>query len=213
VFETVLPFLFVAAALAVMIGVDRLSPKSRASRAIRRAPHRLIADVVNGAPARITGAVRALGQTMKAPIGETACIGFRIEIARLVGRTPMTVIRGDECPPFAMADESGTATVDGPMLLGLDWEDGWSPLPEREFALLDAAGVSREGSLFPDRFVFRQALLRSGDRVTASGVAFLEADPSLPTIEMRAPAVRPHLRGTNADPVAVVDPVAISGPA
>jgi hypothetical protein len=211
VIETVLPFVF-AAGLAVLMGLEWSSRKRvRAWRALRRAPHLLVAQVKDGAPARITGTASALGKLRTAPIGGASCLGYRVEIGVLKGRAQSVVLRKEECEPFAIADESGKATVEGPILFGLDFEDDWSELPEDAYALLEKAGVATVGTFFRIRFSYRQALLEPGDRVSACGLAFLEPDPTQPSVGMRGPALRPHLRGTKRDSVAVADAAGVSG--
>jgi hypothetical protein len=213
VIETVLPFLL-AAGLAVLMGLEWSSRKRvRAWRALRQAPHMLIAQVKDGSIARITGTAGALGTLKTAPIGGAACLGYRLEIGALKGRAQSVVLRREACEPFAIADESGKATVDGPVLFGLDFESDWSELPDDGYALLEAAGVATVGTFFRIHFSFRQALLEPGDRVSACGLAFLEPDPTQPTVGMREPALRPHLRGTTkTDCVAVADAAGVQGP-
>jgi hypothetical protein len=203
--ETVLPVL-VAIGLVIAMRLDWLSrPRTRAWRALRRTKNTSIAEVKDGVPARITGTVRVLDETMKSPVGKTTCIGFRLEIEQTDQRRRPNVLRREDCRAFVIADDSGAATIEGPVLLGVDWEDDWSVLPQHAYGLLEAAGVITEGLLFRKRYMFRQALLVPGDRVSACGVAFCEPDPTAPPVAMRAPALRPHLRGTKRDRVAVAD--------
>ena len=208
--ETVVPILF-AAGLAILIGLEWAKrPRVRAWRALRQRKNIPIADIKDGAPARITGVVSAVGKMMTAPIGKRACIGFRLEIQRLDRRAAAIVLRRQECGAFAITDESGEATVDGPFLFGLEWEKGWSVLPQQLYDILRSAGVLTEGLLFRRRFAYRQALLEPGDFVSACGVGFVEPDPSRTPEDTRAPALRPHLRGTKTEQVAVAD---VFGPA
>jgi hypothetical protein len=203
--ETFLPIIL-GAGLAIAMAVEWSSrPRSRAWAALRRMKNITIAQVKDGVPARITGTVSALGTTMTSPIGERPCIGFRLEIERVAGRRRPNVMRREECRPFAIADASGKATIEGPVLLGVEWEHDWSELPQQWYGVLEAAGVLTEGLFFRRRFNFRQALLQPGDRVSACGVAYLEPDPTAPAVGLREPALRPHLRGTKRDQIAVGD--------
>lgn len=196
------------------MGVEwSLRRRTRAWRALRRAPHLLIAHVQNGASARITGTVSAIANERTSPVEGTPCVGFRLEIARREGRGQTIVMRREECDPFAIGDETGKATVEGLVLFALDWERDWSELPESGYALLEAAGVITEGIFFRRRFIYREALLEPGDRVSACGLAFLEPDPTQPAVDMREPALRPHLRGSRQERVAVVDAADLEGAA
>jgi hypothetical protein len=202
--ETLVPIL-VAAGLVLVMGIEwSFRPRTRARRALRRTKNMSIAEIKDGAPARITGIVSALGETMTAPIGEKPCIGFRLEIQVLARGSPI-VMRREECGGFAITDESGEATVDGPVLFGLDWENGWSVVQQRWYGVLKAAGVTTQGLIFRRRFAYRQALLEPGDLVSACGVAFFEPDPTASAVDTRSPSLRPHLRGTGKDRVAVAD--------
>jgi len=203
--ETFLPIIL-GAALAVVMSIEWSSrPRTRAWRALRQMKNMPIAHIKDGAPARITGTVSALGKTLTSPIGEKPCVGFRLEIERLTGKRGTNVMRREECGPFVMADESGKATVEGQVLLGIEWEHDWSDLPQEWYGVLEAAGVLTDGLFFRKRFVFRQALLQPGDRVSACGFAYFEPDPTAPTVGLREPALRPHLRGTKREQVAVGD--------
>ncbi len=203
--ETFLPIILGAGLAIVMVIEWSSRPRTRAWAALRRMKNTPIAQVKDGVPARITGTVSALGGTMRSPIGERPCIGFRLEIDRVAGRRRPNVMRREDCRPFVVADESGKATIEGPVLLGVEWEHDWSELPQEWYGVLEAAGVETDGLFFRTRFVFRQALLQPGDRVSACGVAYFEPDPSAPAVGLREPALRPHLRGTKRDLIAVGD--------
>jgi hypothetical protein len=203
--ETVFPILL-AVGLVVAVGIEwSLRPRTRAWRALRRTKNIPIAAIKDGAPARITGTVSAIGKMMTAPIGEKTCIGFRLEIQRIDRRGTPIVLRREDCRAFAIIDQSGEATIDGPFLFGLDWENGWSVLQQQWYEVLESAGVLTEGMFFRRRFAYRLALLEPGDPVTACGVAYLEADPTQPAADTRSPALRPILRGTKRELVAVAD--------
>jgi len=204
--ETFLPIIL-GAGLAIAMVIEWSSrPRSRAWRALRQMKSLPIAQIKDGVPARITGTVSALGTTMTAPIGKRPCIGFRLEIVRMAGQHASTnVIRREDCGPFVIADESGKATIEGAVLLGIDWEHDWSELPQDCYGVLERAGVQTDGLFFRKRFVFRQALLQAGDRVSACGLAYFEPDPTAPAVGLREPALRPHLRGTKRALIAVGD--------
>jgi len=203
--ETFLPIIL-GAGLAIAMVIEWSSrPRSRAWRALRQMKSLPIAQIKDGVPARITGTVSALGTTMTSPIGKRPCIGFRLEIYRVASRHRPIVMRREDCGPFVIADESGKATVEGSVLLGIDWEHDWSELPQHDYGVLEAAGVQTEGVFFRKRFVFRQALLQAGDRVSACGFAYFEPDPTAPAVGLREPALRPHLRGTKREQIAVGD--------
>lgn len=203
--ETVLPLILGAGLALVMHVVWSRQLRTRALRALRQMTNVSIADVKDGAPARITGMVSVLDETLKTPVGQRACVGFRLEVERIDGARRTTVLRRQECRAFAVADESGQAVIEGRVLLGLQWKHDWSVLPESWYGMLEAAGVVTEGLFFRRRFAFRQAALEPGDRITACGIAFFEPDPSAPAVGLRAPALRPHFRGTKSQPVALAE--------
>jgi len=203
--ETFLPIIL-GAGLAIAMVIEWSSrPRSRAWAALRSMKSMPIVHIKDGAPARITGTVSALSGMMTSPIGKRSCIGFRLEIARVAGGRRPNVLRREDCAAFVVADESGKATIEGPVLLGVEWEHDWSELPREWYGVLEAAGVSTDGLFFRTRFLFRQALLQVGDRVSACGSAYFEPDPTAPAVGLREPALRPHLRGTKRDLIAVGD--------
>ena len=108
------------------------------------------------------------------------------------------------CARFAIADDTGTAFVEGPFLVGLDLDGEWS-VPVTDFSRLnrlDEYETRRSGAW---AYVYREGRLKPGDRVSVVGRASLEIDPAGARPGMRSPPVIVSLRGSTDDPVIVVD--------
>ena len=76
-------------------------------------------------PAKITGVVSPRAELLTSPISGHPCIGFKVVIEeRDSGGTWRTVFKTAACAAFTVTDETGTAVVEGPVVIGLDPADG-----------------------------------------------------------------------------------------
>jgi hypothetical protein len=201
----VLPILLLAG-IALVKGVAWwIEPRSYARWALKRAKNTPIAELKQGQWARISGVVSSIAPTAASPIGGHDCIGFRLEVKRIDRQVLPVVLEKEICGAFSISDDTGKADVEGPFLLGLDFEHDWVIVPSERHAYLEAAGVRTHGMLFRHGLAFREAVIAPGDRVSVLGLATFESDPSEPAAGLRAPAFRAHLTGSKAEPVIVAD--------
>jgi hypothetical protein len=130
----VTPFLQIIAAgvaLAGYAGAWWLQPKRRARRAVERARTKRLGEVQEGDRVGITGFARRLHRTLVSPVTGRSCIGYRFVIEERSESWNVAVERSS-CLPFGLAAEGVEATVEGPFLFGLDFDDRgdvWANLP------------------------------------------------------------------------------------
>jgi|KBSMisStandDraft_5_1062788.scaffolds.fasta_scaffold223277_2 hypothetical protein len=194
------PFIYAAVFLTLALIAKSFQPRLGVRRALARAPNVAIADIKDGAWVKVSGLVGVVGPQMMSPISGQECVGFWVEVVRSQSRE----LNRETCSVFSITDDTGIAYVDGPFMLVLDVEDGWSVVPKERYGVLEEAGVQLDAQFF-NRFTFREGLLQSGDRVSVLGCAFLEPDPARPAEGFRSPAMVRHLRGSEGKPVVVGD--------
>ena len=154
---------------------------------------------------------------MDSPIDREPCIGFRLVAMGLYGQrngahgggggaygSMQGSVERSGCARFAIADDTGTAFVEGPFLVGLDLDGEWS-VPVTDFSRLNPLDEYRTRMSGAWAYVYREGRLKPGDRVSVVGRASLEVDPAGARTGMRSPPVIVSLRGSTDDPVIVVD--------
>ena len=106
-------------------------------------------------------------------------------------------------------DGAAELVVQGPFLLGLDFDDAadtWSNLPRGLFRVLEQAGVSLSGPFGSDKQLrFREAILRLGDRVAVCGRAAVQVAVTGARDQLRGPPLRRSIHGSSREPVAITD--------
>jgi hypothetical protein len=193
--------IFALVAAALILGYAWWSqPPRRARRLLERESSRAIADIRHGDWAKVTGAVSALSPPLTSPIHEQECIGFRLDVERVDGRSPIAFKR-QVCGAFAIADDTGMVRVEGPFLLGLAADGDWATMRPRLLDLLEAAGAPHLGLASYRGFAFREAVLKPGDRVTVFGLTFLEPDATEHAVRSSPLVLR--MRGSAGQPVIV----------
>jgi hypothetical protein len=185
-----------------------MQPKRRVRRAMGRARSKRLRDVQDGERVGVAGVARRLRQSLVSPVTGRTCLGYRFVIEELLdGWT--TVATSARCVPFALGADELEATVEGPFLLGLDFDDRgdvWANLPPGMFRVLEEVGVSLSGVFGRGKeFRFREAVLRSEDRIVVLGRVAIEVDPAGRREAFRGPPLRRVIRGTPRDPVALAD--------
>jgi hypothetical protein len=187
-----------------------MQPQRRARRALGRAPSNRLWDVRDGDRVRVTGIVRRLRQSVMSPVTGRNCIGFRYIVEERASGTDWRVVAQEStCVDFELVDEGVEATVEGPFLFGLDFDDRgdvWANLPPGLFGVLERAHVSLSGPLGGEKeFRFREAVLRPEDRIMVLGDISIEVDRAGRRVELRGPPLARKIRGTFDDPVALAD--------
>jgi hypothetical protein len=108
----------------------------------------------------------------------------------------------ESCQPFSVTDETATAIVEGPFMIGLDFDDSsWSDLPPSVFKLLDESGISP----IPTVLRFREAFLLPGDEITVQGAISVGIHPAGEPGGFREPPTVRRIVGTDRAPVVVCD--------
>lgn len=186
-----------------------MQPARRARRALDQAASCRLADLHDGEIARLTGIVRRLHEALVSPVTGRRCIGYRFVIEERVSDSWNIVVQGGRCAPFELVDEDAEATIEGPFLFGLDFDDRgevWANLPPGVFRVLEEAGVSLSGPFGGEReFRFREAALRPDDRIMVLGQVSLDVDPTGRRETFRGPPVRRVIRGSARHPIALAD--------
>ncbi|HEX4406861.1 MAG TPA: hypothetical protein VH560_18610 [Polyangia bacterium] len=188
-----------------------MEPQRRARRVLERARPKRLCDVRDGDRARVVGVVRRLRATLVSPVTGRACVGYRYVIearGSAVGDWHVVAQRS-ECAPFQLVDEGVEAQIEGPFLFGLDFDDRgdvWTNLPLGLFRVLEGARVALSGPFGGEKeFRFREAVLRSDDRITVLGDVAIEIDGAGRREALRGPPLARRIRGTPQAPVALAD--------
>jgi hypothetical protein len=184
-----------------------------ARRLARRTRNVAIAAVKPGERVKVTGVVTALDPLINSPMDDVACVGFRVVAVAHMSRggasqaptsRPGETAENAACSRFAIADETGTARVEGPFTVGIDLEGEWS-IPITTYDLLLRAGLPDYSLTGAWAFSYREGRLQPGDRVSLVGRAFIEQDPSAGSLPGRTPPTIVCLRGSADEPIVVVD--------
>jgi hypothetical protein len=186
-----------------------MEPTRRARRALEQTSSRRLGDLHDGERGRIEGIARRLHEAVVSPVTGRRCIGYRFVIEEKVADSWNVVVRGGRCCPFELVSEDAEATVEGPFLFGLDFDDRgevWANLPPGVFRVLEEARVSLSGPFGGEReFRFREAALRSSDRIEVLGRVSIDVDPSGRRDSFRGPPVRRMIRGSAHEPITLAD--------
>lgn len=185
-----------------------LDPRKRVRRAVEGVRDTPIRDLVDGASARVTGTVAPLHALQPSPVDQRPCIAFRLVVETAIRGDPSNgfghVLTRENCHSFSITDETGTAIVEGPFMIGLDVDDSaWTDLPPTLFKVLEDAEVP--SSLTDLRF--SEAFLLPGDRVTVLGAVSVEIHPTGERSGYREPPMRRLISGTGQTPVMLRDAV------
>jgi hypothetical protein len=151
-----------------------------ARRRIKSARGWTIGDMPDGVLGRIAGRVRPLGEPLRSPLTNRACVCFVAEVAS--DFVPGTY-REVRAIPFVIEDETGAAIVD-PTGANLD-----VPL-EMTGACGRAVATPAEAAMFARRrrgptlrledWTFREGVIEAGAMVAVLGTGDREPDPSAP---------------------------------
>jgi hypothetical protein len=131
-------------------------PQRRARRVLERVPGKRLWDVRDGDLVRVTGIVKRLREMVVSPVTGRSCLGFRYVIEERgssVGEWRI-VAQESTCVSFELVDEGVEATVEGPFLFGLDFDDRgdvWANLPPGLFGVLERARIPLSGPLGGER--------------------------------------------------------------
>lgn len=203
--DWMMPFLVLAGiGLAVRAVQWWSDPRTKARRHLKRQTNVLIADVKEGAWVKVTGTVSPLEPTLKSPIGEHACIGFRSVIKRTHDGHDEVLFAQQACVSFSIDDGTGRAIAEGPFLIGLDLEGGWTRLPPLAFSYLEE--VASTGAIDGDNTLrCSEALLKPGDRVSLFGQASHELDRTERGAGLRSPSVVVRFQGSRRERLVLAD--------
>jgi hypothetical protein len=137
-------------------------PGARLARAIRVAPRRTIADVPDGAQARIVGVVEE-GARIAAPRSGRACVLYEVVAERYRsdgdGGAWHAVGRETGGVPFTLRDGTGRALVD----------------PANAWLILEPA--ASRGSEHGQTLRYREGIVAAGDTIAVFGPGVREPDP------------------------------------
>ena len=209
--DLLIPIVVMAAiAVAAVVAYVRSDTGSQARRMVARERNVPIVSVEQGARVKVTGVVSAIEPLMDSPIDRQPCIGFRLVTIGLYGRgdnqpgdgtARRETVETSACARFAIEDDTGTAYIEGPFLVGLDLDGEWS-VPITQFSHEVVQRFQLSGAW---AFVYREGRLTAGDRVSVVGRASMEVDPAGARVGDRSPPVLTILRGSTDEPVIVAD--------
>jgi hypothetical protein len=183
-------------------------PRNRARRALEGVRDARIRELTAGTWSRVTGRVASLQALQPSPVDQRSCIGFRLVVETAIRGDPSNgfrqILTRESCQAFSIADETGTAIVEGPFTIGLDVDDSsWTDLPPALFKLLDDAGVAPNLT----NLRFSETFLLPGDLVTVLGAVSVEIHPQGERSGFRDPPTRRRISGKDGTPVLLRDAV------
>ncbi len=176
----------VAAASAVSSAIFRrwLSPESRARRHLDPARRTALADARTGRAIVAVGRVRAIGEGLRSPIAERACVAYATTVDEHRD-TRLPLAAEHACADFWLEDHSGRALIQGAAALVTLRDDltlgvgFWNAPPPPTLA----AFLSRHDESATNAFGMRRSLrvsegvLADGEEVIVFGRLRVEIDP------------------------------------
>lgn len=183
-----------------------------ARKMLEQAPFTPIAAMEENVLGRIRGTVlpfRDLG-VLIAPVSGRSCVGYLLHVQRL--HFGVTQHWGERwAAPFVMLDDGQRAVVDPAYAyLRVRYEPvatryGFAGCTDVEQALLTRLGVPRDGfHRVPPQYVFQEARIEPGHRVTVYGSGVREPDPQAdPSMYRGGPPTRLMVSGSPNNPIAV----------
>lgn len=188
-------------------------PRRRARRMLTRADGKPLGALAEGERARVHGVVVRGERTLEAPFTGRRCVAYRM-IAEVWEQEDgwREVAVAEESAPFELASEGVEARVEGPFLVGLEFDARNEN--EREHSARVASAFRRLGVELidsfdrPRRLRYREAALEPGDPVWVLGRASVVVDPSGRRESPRGQPVKRVIRGTRRDPVVLADEAA-----
>ena len=172
-------------------------------RALERGRPAAIASLQEGSLTKIIGVIAPRAPMLMSAVLKQPCIGYStaVEAPEATGWRP--VLNSGRCASFFVTDESGTAVVEGNIVIAPHPDIGWETPPASMFPRSDDDGSLP--SLRPSlegQTRYREILLKPGDRVTVLGRAKMEIDPAGRS-SFRDPPMLNHIRGSDDAPVIV----------
>lgn len=188
-------------------------PRRRARRLLARADGKPLPALAEGERARVHGVVMRGDRALEAPFTGRRCVAYRMiaEVWEEEGGW-REVAASEDAAPFELASEGVEARVEGPFLVGLEFDARSEK--EREHSPRVASTYRRLGVDLidsfdrPRRLRFREAALEPGDPVWVLGCASVVVDPSGRRESPRGQPVKRVIRGTKRDPVVIADEAA-----
>lgn len=152
-----------------------------ARRALPEARWSLIADLPENTFGRVTGRVRALGETTQAPLSGRPCVCY-VAWVETTGRPRTLILSERRGVPFVIEDETGRAIVDptdARITLHFDHESSTiaaaSATPAQD-ALLARHGQTSTGILGLKPMCFREGIVEVGETIAVLGAGIRERD-------------------------------------
>ncbi|MFO0587692.1 MAG: hypothetical protein U0441_09135 [Polyangiaceae bacterium] len=163
------------------------SDAAKIRRTLKATPRIDIGRVEQGRVAKIAGAVRPLGQPLRAPLTGRACVFYEVTVEeyRSSGKSGrwVEIIKDVDSQDFLLEDGTGRALVKSAGMKVL-------PVKDRELSsgfMNDASpvledylrqhGQSSQGWVFNKRLRYKEGVFEPGERVTVFGQCRWEQDP------------------------------------
>jgi hypothetical protein len=192
--------------------VWRRDPRRRARRLLTHGDGKPLGAIAQGERARVHGVVSRGEQTLEAPFTRRRCVAYRMIIEVWEQEDGWReVSAGEESAPFELISEGIGARVEGPFLIGLEFDarsDDEPELSARDAASFRRLGIELTDSFDrPRRLRYREAALEPGDPIWVLGRASVVVDPSGRRESPCGQPVKRVIRGTERDPVVIADEV------
>jgi len=191
--------------LALVAGEMIAGHRRRAPRrALERTKPTAIASLQQGDLTRITGVIAPRAPTLMSAVGKESCIGYSTAVESATGGGEWRpVLNAAACASFFVTDESGTAVVDGNIVIAPHPDSGWGTAPASLLPRTDdGRSLASRAPTLQKRTRYREILLKPGDRVSVAGRAKMEIDPA-GRASFRDPPMLNHITGSEDAPVIV----------
>ena len=161
-------------AAAVYAYVAWREPRRRARREIRKLKDTSLGAMKVGDRVRVTGVVAPHRKPAVAPVSGRPCVGYRLRIEMQTSQWKETfrdLVFHEECRGFTIADESGSAIVRGPFVLGVEVDSRtWTTLSPEVIGHLEKKQLFLGDAPRPEQEVYvTETILAVGDRIRVVG--------------------------------------------
>jgi hypothetical protein len=194
----------IACEVAFLLRQEWRAWKRRAPRrALERATPTAIASLREGDLTKITGVIAPRAPMLMSAVGRQPCVGYNTAVEEMDKTAWRLIFNSAACASFFVTDESGTAVVEGNIVIAPHPDVGWGTPPASLVPRRDDVGSLPSLRITIERPTrYREILLKPGDSVSVLGRAKMEIDPAGRS-SFRDPPMLNHITGSEDTPVVV----------